>query len=143
MKTWLLHAIRAYQRWLSPRKGYGCAHRVHRRRASGCSGLGLRAIRRYGAWRGLLVLRQRFKRCAQSAQWLHEQQRRNAGRPWVPQAQRGDCDLGCGDADCGNLPCNICDCSNLAQHDERLRDTLVMCAIALVILVVIGLLLWA
>ena len=102
MQTLLLHLIRAYQRSVSPHKGYGCAHRLHRQRASGCSGVGLRAIRRHGAWRGLLMLRQRLQRCAQSAKWLREQRRRQGGGMWVPQAQRGECDLGCDPTD---VPC--------------------------------------
>ena len=117
MQTLLLHLIRAYQRRVSPHKGYGCAHRLHRQRASGCSGVGLRAIRRHGAWRGLLMLRQRLQRCAQSARWLREQRRRQGGGMWVPQAQRGECDLGC---DPGDLPCD-CGCGS-ERLERRILD---------------------
>lgn len=116
MQPLLLQLIRAYQRHVSPHKGYGCAHRLHRQRASGCSGVGLHAIRRHGAWRGLLMLRQRLQRCARSAQWLREQRRRNEGGMWVPQAQRGECDPGC---DLGDLPC---DCGCGERLERRIRD---------------------
>ncbi len=69
MKTMLLRAIRLYQRHLSQRKGYACAWRVRTGGAS-CSALGYRAIRRHGAWRGLLILRVRLQRCAQAQRAL-------------------------------------------------------------------------
>ncbi len=58
----LLAAIRAYQRHLSPRKGFACAYRVRTGRAS-CSTLALRAVARYGVLRGLGVLDARLLRC--------------------------------------------------------------------------------
>lgn len=112
-----LACIRLYQRHVSPRKGYGCAYRIHCGHAS-CSALGFRAIRRYGVWRGLPVLRERLLRCgevyrARRAAPLHPAALRQAGfcdgcdLP-VPDLSCGDCqgsdmlDCGCDAADCGS-----------------------------------------
>jgi putative component of membrane protein insertase Oxa1/YidC/SpoIIIJ protein YidD len=92
LKTILLLAIRLYRRHLSARKGYACAWRVHTGGAS-CSVLGYRAIRRHGAWRGLLILRVRLQRCAQAQHALTRH------RPRL-QSQAGYCDAPgiCGEA---------------------------------------------
>lgn len=117
MKKFALAAIRFYQRRLSPHKGYCCAYRYHTGRA-GCSELGFRAIRRYGLWRGLAVLRTRLTRCGIA----HRRYTRH-GLTLGPQA--GFCDAGC------DLPCDLdfsgacdlvsdlpCDCGG----GERRRD---------------------
>lgn len=62
MRRLLLYAIRLYQRYVSPHKGFVCAYRVHTGRRS-CSALGLRAVRRYGVVGGLDLIRQRTARC--------------------------------------------------------------------------------
>lgn len=105
MKRFALRAIRFYQRHLSPRQGFGCAYRCHTGRA-GCSGLGYRAIRRFGLWRGLLILRQRLDKCGVAYR------RHFAGRgAW--QAQAGFCDVGC------DFPC---DCDPLAAGGDLLMN---------------------
>jgi putative component of membrane protein insertase Oxa1/YidC/SpoIIIJ protein YidD len=58
--------IRAYQRHLSPLKGYRCAHRARTGRAS-CSEFARRAIARRGVVRGLVLLRLRLRACTASA----------------------------------------------------------------------------
>lgn len=99
-----LRAITLYQRHLSPSKGFSCAYRVHTGCQS-CSVLGYRAIRRFGVWRGLGTLRERFERCRA----VH---RRHPAFPRVPKGQAGFCDASC------DLPCDVgvsdcycpCDC---------------------------------
>ena len=86
----LLAAIRGYKRHLSPRKGFACAYRVHAGGCS-CSTLGLRAISRYGAWRGLGVLRRRLEQCHLVA----EDVRARRVLPRVAQAGFIDCDVPC------------------------------------------------
>ena len=99
----LLAAIRGYKRHLSPHKGFACACRVHLGAAS-CSTLGLRAISRYGAWRGLGVLRMRLEQCHQVAQ----DHRGGAFVARAAQAGFVDCDVPC-DASCVELPsCDAC-----------------------------------
>jgi uncharacterized protein len=101
----LLAAIRGYKRHVSPRKGFACACRVHLGACS-CSTLGLRAISRYGAWRGLGVLRLRLQQCRLVAEeWR--------ARPVaVRTAQAGfiDCDLPC-DGSC--IDASSCSCGDL------------------------------
>jgi uncharacterized protein len=91
----LLAAIGFYKRHVSPHKGFACAYRMHVGACS-CSTLGLRAVSRYGAWRGLGVLRLRFGQCRLAADELHRRP-----RPFVPPGQAGfcDCDVPC-DASC-------------------------------------------
>jgi len=82
-----LAAIGAYQRYVSPHKGFCCAYRAHTGGAS-CSTLGARVIRRHGLFTGCVLLRRRLKRCGT----VHRQFHRSESRPLA--AQRGDCDLG-------------------------------------------------
>ena len=97
MRRFLLAAIRAYQRYLSPYKGFSCAYREHTGHAS-CSTLGFRAVRKHGIFRGLTILRERTYRCG-VAQRRYTPVR---GRPFA--SQRGECDIGC------DLPCDLgCD----------------------------------
>lgn len=120
----LLLAIRAYQRYLSPRKGFRCAYRVHTGCAS-CSQFGYRAIQRYGV-PGLMVLRRRLALCAEVYQRLHR------ARPGGPMSyQAGDCDPGCDFGACGpgdrgsslgDCACQAADCFSWGSSDKRRRD---------------------
>jgi putative component of membrane protein insertase Oxa1/YidC/SpoIIIJ protein YidD len=87
MRSLLLAAIRAYQRYLSPHKGFACAYRVHTGR-SNCSALGYRAVRRHGVFAGLGLIRRRTLLCGVA-------HRRHAPPLAALQPQRGVCDLGC------------------------------------------------
>ena len=112
-------AIRGYQRFLSPRKGFRCAFGVHTGRGS-CSGVGLRAFRRAGVWRGFALLRRQFDRCTMAAADLREAGVYRRLRP--PAAQRGDCDLGCDgcpDNLCGDLVAGACDVLDFADCCDR------------------------
>lgn len=97
----LLAAIRFYRRHVSPRKGFACAYRVHVGGCS-CSALGLRAVSRYGAWRGLGVLRLRLQECHVAADELRARRRFGALRG---QAGFIDCAVPC-DGSC------VHDCSS-------------------------------
>jgi uncharacterized protein len=96
----LLASIRAYQRWLSPHKGFVCAFRVHTGRDS-CSAYGYRVIARYGVPAGLVLLRRRLADCG-ARHRLHVP-------PRQPQKslrhQAGFCDMPC-DVPACDLPCN-------------------------------------
>lgn len=94
MRRLFLAAIRTYQRYLSPYKGFSCAYRGLTGRRS-CSELGFRAIRRHGIRAGLAILRQRTHLCGVA----HRRQ-----PPFHASAfhsQRGFCDPGC------DLPCEL------------------------------------
>ena len=61
--AWLaLGLIGIYQRWISPRKGFRCAHAVLHG-GTGCSGFAKQAIHQYGLWRAIGLMRQRFRDC--------------------------------------------------------------------------------
>jgi putative component of membrane protein insertase Oxa1/YidC/SpoIIIJ protein YidD len=79
-----LGAIRAYQRYLSPRKGFSCALRDAGGGRS-CSSYGYRAIARWGLRKGLRLLRRRLDACGR--------QHRLGGGPL--SYQQGSIDLGC------------------------------------------------
>ncbi|HXD06418.1 MAG TPA: membrane protein insertion efficiency factor YidD [Burkholderiaceae bacterium] len=92
MRFVLLAAIRGYQRYVSPYKGFRCAYRCHTGRAS-CSALGYRAVRRHGVLGGLALIRERTYRCGVA-------HRRHQCAPVASlHSQRGVCDVGC-DAPC-------------------------------------------
>lgn len=123
-----LRAIRGYQHYLSPHKGFCCAYRCATGR-DGCSAHGYRVIERFGLIAGLALLRRRLRLCG-------ETHRRRATVPNpVLYYQRGDCDPGC---DAGCIPdfscdktCDLCsgcggDCGNprRAWNDWRTRRQL-------------------
>lgn len=57
-----LGAIWGYQRWISPRKGWRCAHSVLHG-GTGCSGHAKFAIRDRGLWGAIPLIRQRLRDC--------------------------------------------------------------------------------
>ncbi|GAA4622543.1 membrane protein insertion efficiency factor YidD [Cellulomonas oligotrophica] len=61
--------VRAYQRHLSPRKGWSCAHRVAHGGAS-CSAAVREVVSRRGVLRGVAPTVVRLAACAQAAQML-------------------------------------------------------------------------
>jgi putative component of membrane protein insertase Oxa1/YidC/SpoIIIJ protein YidD len=79
-----LKAIRAYQRHLSPHKGFSCTLRATSGGRS-CSAYGYRAIARCGLRKGLRLLRRRLHACGQ--------QHRFGGGPL--SFQHGSIDPGC------------------------------------------------
>lgn len=101
MRFLLLAAIRFYQRWLSPRKGFSCAYRLQTGRAS-CSTLGYRAVRRFGVREGWGVLQLRFGECAAANRRRNRSLLRKS-----PEA--GDCDLPSCDCDLPSVDLPDCD----------------------------------
>ncbi|XHS76805.1 membrane protein insertion efficiency factor YidD [Burkholderiaceae bacterium UC74_6] len=109
-------AIRAYQRFISPYKGFCCAYRVHTGRCS-CSEFGRRAVARKGVFTGLMLIDARLQRCG-------EMHRRHARRL---SAQRGviDCDFvpdvsdACDCADVCSPGCDGCDWRNRRKSSRE------------------------
>lgn len=97
MKAAALLATTVYQQYVSPIKGFSCVYRVHTGCRS-CSALGYRAIRRYGVWAGLGVLRGRLERCGIAYRRYSQIRATLPGR-----RQRGFCDFPC------DLPIDSCD----------------------------------
>lgn len=57
--------IRAYRLWISPYKGFRCAHHVLHAQGS-CSTFGLQAFRQHAFRPACLALRQRFEECREA-----------------------------------------------------------------------------
>jgi putative component of membrane protein insertase Oxa1/YidC/SpoIIIJ protein YidD len=130
-----LAAIRFYQRFLSPYKGFSCALRVATGGAS-CSAYGHAVIARFGLQRGLALLQRRFALCG------HAHARLRAAAPPHPRLkyQRGFCDGPCdlpchGHGHCLSLDtaidalgcaCDVSDCgsSRRREQDRRSREEL-------------------
>ena len=91
MRGLVIVAIRAYQRFVSPYKGFSCAYRVHTGRCS-CSEFGRRAVERKGVFTGLLLIDARLQRCG-SVHRLRGQQ-------------------GVIDCDCGLDAGDVCNCAD-------------------------------
>ena len=111
-----LALIRAYQRWISPHKGFSCAHRV-RLGGPSCSQVGARLIRLHGLRQGLPLLRERLRRCGD----VH----REAAPRYRPVGVRGDCDCGGVDLDCFADCCECgsnCNLFNSAKRDQRREE---------------------
>ncbi|MES2282948.1 MAG: membrane protein insertion efficiency factor YidD [Pseudomonadota bacterium] len=105
LQTASLFFIDVYQRYISPHKGFCCAHRMHTGRIS-CSEFGRRAISRSGFLDGLLLLSRRFNACALSAKALGEnpdksQESGDACPLWSKEGGKY-CAAGCGS--CCSLP---------------------------------------
>ena len=69
--TAIARLIALYQRHLSPRKGYSCAHRVLHGGPS-CSAYGKRAVLRCGPVRAARLVFRRFARCSAAARQIRE-----------------------------------------------------------------------
>ena len=120
-----LRAIALYQRHISPRKGYRCAHaRLHG--GAGCSGFAREAIAIYGLRAALPQIKTRFARCKGAAQTLRAQQSGAANPTNGEQKEQSGkwclslCDLisdfletlaGCGPGDGGCCDIGNCHCS--------------------------------
>jgi putative component of membrane protein insertase Oxa1/YidC/SpoIIIJ protein YidD len=118
MRALLLHLIAIYKRLVSPRKGFSCAYRVGTGRAS-CSSFAYLAIKRYGAWIGLGLLRRRFKKCSLANEKAMRRPQRDSRTSM--RYQSGHCDLPLADCslshDCSMSDaldlsdlCNMCSC---------------------------------
>jgi putative component of membrane protein insertase Oxa1/YidC/SpoIIIJ protein YidD len=118
MRTLALTAILAYQRFISPYKGFCCAYKHHTGRRS-CSSLGYRAIRMHGVLSGIAILNQRIHRCGVAHRRYRPLQKYNL------HAQRGVCDISC-DIPC-DLPwhasdvCDAASCCDIGSCDLRSR----------------------
>jgi len=79
LKMPALGMIWAYQQFISPRKGYRCAHSVVHG-GTGCSGYAKRRIRDVGLLSAIPDVRQRFKDCSATARNVNERRRSDGTR---------------------------------------------------------------
>ncbi len=109
-----LAGIGGYQRYLSPRKGYVCAHRVLHG-GTGCSGHAKAPIATHGLIAAVPLIRVRFAACRDAAKELRDApgRREKKKERWYDNCggcDGGGCDLpfrGCGKGNAGP----DCDCS--------------------------------
>src|SRR5688572_8216150 len=101
--TW---AIEAYQRFISPYKGFRCAHRAVHGRDS-CSQFAKRVAAKRGVLAMFGLLRRRFTECSVAAQVLDYESReaqRQAKQQQQQEKRESSCFDGC------DVPSSGCDC---------------------------------
>lgn len=89
-------AITGYQRYLSPYKGFCCAHRVKHGGMS-CSEYAKQTLLHHGLWRAIAVIKQRFQDCKVAASVLNADSNvrgrgRNRSRRQEKNSILGNCD---------------------------------------------------
>ncbi len=99
-----LAALTLYQRHLSPRKGYCCAHRALHGGPS-CSALARQAITRDGLWSALSTIRNRLWACRAAARQLsadrdRDGKRKKRGCEAVPDCLPDACPDACDGGSC-------------------------------------------
>lgn len=126
MRAIVVFLIGLYQRYLSPHKGFRCAHAVLHHGLS-CSAAVKQIVATRGIWRGAPLVRQRFIECRNASHVLHleseeEKRRRRRRREsdgssacWAADGLDGcdglDCldfsSLDCSGADCSGAHCSL------------------------------------
>lgn len=108
----ILWLIRMYRRWLSPLKGWKCAHGQEHGKNT-CSQMGLRIFTKTtNPLKGAILLQRQFDRCADSAERLQPLTTfTGTAKPFTRllQSQRGDCDPGCDAGGCDVPDCGKCE----------------------------------
>ena len=66
IKSIAIHSIKAYRKFISPYKGWKCAH-AHIYGGHSCSDYGLVVIEEQGVLQGVSLLRERFKECSSAS----------------------------------------------------------------------------
>ncbi len=74
-----IEAIRLYQRWVSPRKGFCCAHNTLHGQGS-CSGFGVKVLQVNGFATALTLMRLRIRQCYLANLVLEEDRRKKRQR---------------------------------------------------------------
>ncbi|MBI3866578.1 MAG: membrane protein insertion efficiency factor YidD [Planctomycetia bacterium] len=109
--TLAIGLISLYQRYISPYKGFCCAHRVQRGGLS-CSEFAKQAIRECGIFRGCMQLLRRFRECGGAARALRFSQADASGPP-NQKSIFGDSAIECGAGACEACGCLAEICSAL------------------------------
>jgi uncharacterized protein len=108
-------AIGAYQRYISPYKGFCCAYRAHTGKRS-CSAWGSTIVQKLGLLAFLAFLPQQFERCKLAYAKHLAQRQASLNSPSKSRNKKSD-SLDCNPCDvvdaASNLPCDAvpCDCS--------------------------------
>ena len=78
----LINAIIFYQRYLSPHKGYSCAHGVYHGRSS-CSHWAIRIIKKHGIFMFIPLMIKRLKACHMAYEEIKKEKETNKGKGGV------------------------------------------------------------
>src|SRR5687767_4805865 len=106
--------IRAYQRHVSPYKGFRCAYRALHGRSSSCSQFARRVLQRHGLGGLAPLLRRRFAKCREAAGKLKQrvldyEAKRKERRRQRRESWTDHCD--CGGYDCvPDIGIDACPC---------------------------------
>jgi putative component of membrane protein insertase Oxa1/YidC/SpoIIIJ protein YidD len=122
-------SIQFYQKFISPYKGFSCAHRVATKEIS-CSGYGKKVINRFGIIKGYLLLNRRFYDCKWHSIRLNKQKMEDNGR-YLGSAmkhQRGFVDCDCSGVDC-DIFSSISECNILPDGSDCACSALDACDI--------------
>ncbi|MBU2712048.1 membrane protein insertion efficiency factor YidD [Zooshikella harenae] len=76
MRQTVLYLIKLYQRYISPYKGFRCAHAALSKRDS-CSVAVSKIIARRGGLKGYQDIKKQFLRCANASQYLEDSKRKD------------------------------------------------------------------
>ena len=97
MKTDIVFMITLYQKYISPRKGFRCAHAFYYGGLS-CSQAVKAIVDEQGVWRALLYSEQRFRECRRSVILLRSERKKKKDEA---QDKRWEsCDFGLEACDC-------------------------------------------
>lgn len=103
MSSAAIESIGLYRRYVSPYKGFSCAHRVFNG-GSSCSAFAEQAICDHGLWAALPMIKRHFVECREAYAalqgLLRAEEQSGEGKNDSPLTQQGDC--------CANvctLPC--------------------------------------
>ena len=99
-------AVGAYQRHISPHKGFCCAYRAHTGRVS-CSEFGRRVILKLGLVAFVRLMPRQFARCRAAFAAIRLDPKHGAARPGKRHGRRSVLDR----CDCGFSSCDVGDCS--------------------------------
>ncbi len=119
MRTIIVFLIGFYQRYVSPHKGFRCAHAVRHSGAS-CSAAIKNIVLVHGIRRGAPMIRQRFAECRDSASALRaeseEEKKKRRRRDYGDDGDWACCMMestteACDGVDCSALDCSGADCS--------------------------------
>lgn len=104
-----IRAIKIYQQYISPRKGFSCAYRVTTNDLS-CSEFAKRQIETKGLFKALPNIRHRFKKCRQAALQLTEERNKKRSREEeFDECFKQQCQGLCTGAACQATP-TVCAC---------------------------------
>lgn len=134
MRKIIGYFITLYQKWISPYKGFTCAHH-HLHGNNSCSEFTKQQILKNGLFSSLKVIKKRFIECSDAAFTIRQNSIKN---------QRGDCDLGlsgCISCDLGGGSTGALDCLGCggeffsSSNKNRTRNLYILLSVILLFII--------